>query len=66
MTLMDYFTRMKISRAQAMLQESPDATVHQVAEALGFRDVYYFTKVFRRITGVSPSQMQTSEEKRVP
>lgn len=54
----DYFTRLKINRAQEMLHEFPNLSLREISDALGFNDVYYFSKVFKRITGKSPSELR--------
>lgn len=59
---MDYFTHLKINRAQEMLMEFPNLSLREISDSLGFNDVYYFSKVFKRITGVSPSEMRTSRQ----
>ena len=59
MTPIDYFTRMKIERAQLLLQKFPDMSVREVSEQLGFSDMYYFSKVFKKFTGNSPSEARS-------
>ncbi len=54
----DYFTRLKINRAQELLVEYPSLSLREISDSLGFNDVYYFSKVFKRITGSSPSEMR--------
>ena len=51
----DYFIQMKIEKASELLQECPAMSVKDVAESLGFSDSYYFSKVYKRITGLAPS-----------
>ncbi len=46
-------TQAKIRHAKEMLLK-PDVTIHEVSEKLGYSDPYYFSKVFKRITGISP------------
>ena len=53
MGVMQYFNRIKVTRAAAMLQKG--STVQEVAAALGFASQNYFSTVFKRITGKSPS-----------
>jgi AraC-like DNA-binding protein len=50
-----YFIRAKISRAQAML-ENPRATIRAVAYELGFEDQYNFSRLFKKVAGISPSK----------
>ena len=51
--VMNYFNRLKIQAAAAMLREG--ASVQETAAALGFSSQNYFSTVFKRIQGVSPT-----------
>lgn len=53
MTLVEYRMREKIGRAKYLL-EATDLSLSEIADTLGFYDVPYFCKVFKRITGVTP------------
>lgn len=59
MTPIDYFNRLKIDRAAQMLTQFPKMPLREIASALGFNDIYYFSKVFKRIAGVSPSELRS-------
>ena len=48
-----YFTLLKIKRAQSLLREGK--SVREVSELLGFANQNYFSTVFKRLTGKSPS-----------
>lgn len=50
-----YLTSVRIERAKEML-ESRLFTIEEVASACGFMNVYYFSKVFKSATGVSPGR----------
>lgn len=52
-----FIRRKRIERAQRMLLET-DATLAELAEALGFVDGFHLSKAFKAITGVSPSQFR--------
>lgn len=54
-TPMDYFNRMKIHHACELIREFPSLQLAEISDKLGFNDVYYFSKVFKRITGIAPS-----------
>ncbi len=54
-SFLEHATRMKISEAQRLLRESTDR-VYQIADTVGYRDVEHFTRVFKRLVGVSPSR----------
>lgn len=49
-----YVNRMKVKRAKQLLSEGK--MVYQVSELLGFENSTYFTKVFKKIEGVTPEQ----------
>lgn len=53
-TLMDYLTRIRINHAKEQLGEV-SSTVSEVAMDCGFTDVSYFSRVFKKTEGISPS-----------
>ncbi|MEI7550759.1 MAG: AraC family transcriptional regulator [Verrucomicrobiota bacterium] len=52
-----YVIQARIGRARELLAES-DLTVGQIAEALGFRDIFFFSRQFRQKTGQTPSEFR--------
>ena len=50
-----YILRVKMEYAKLLLQDT-DVSISYVAEASGFANANYFAKVFRRETGMSPSE----------
>ena len=57
--IMEYFTFLKIDCAKQLIRES-DLNFTEIAEKLGFNTQQYFTTVFRRISGMSPSEYANS------
>lgn len=55
LTFQEYVIRFRLREAGRLLK-NPNAHVSDVAFLVGFNDPSYFTKVFRRYTGVSPSR----------
>lgn len=51
---MDYLTELRISKAKTLLCRD-DLSVQDVAELVGYRELKYFSRLFKKITGVSPS-----------
>lgn len=49
-----YINRQKIRHAEALLA-STDMTVQEIADKLAFSDIFYFSRVFRKVNGNSPS-----------
>jgi len=54
-TVLEEIHALKLAEASSRLRES-DAPVKQIAAELGFESPYYFSRFFRRATGVAPSR----------
>jgi len=52
---MSYFIHLKLQKACELLVQT-DLTVKEVAEELGYKDPYYFSRLFKKIQGCAPSQ----------
>lgn len=50
---MHYLNKVRVERAKEMIATNL-YTLSEIATACGFRNVYYFSKVFKEFTGVSP------------
>lgn len=48
-----YINRLKIAEAKNILLNTEDS-VKEVADSLGFKDVFYFSRLFKKYVGVSP------------
>ena len=57
--VMEYFSRMKVKAARQMIREGR-LNFTQIAEALGFQSVHYFSRRFKSICGMSPSEYADS------
>ena len=51
----DYVQTIRVEEAKQIL-ETTDVSIADVAEQVGYEDLSYFSKVFRRRTGLSPSE----------
>lgn len=54
-SLPEYITHKRILQAKHLLLNNTDLNINQVAGAVGFSDMNYFTKVFKKETGYTPS-----------
>ena len=57
-----YLLNLRIKHAKKLLEES-NLKIRQVAEESGFNDYHYFSKVFKKMTGVSAAQYRKENEK---
>ncbi|HEY9595014.1 MAG TPA: AraC family transcriptional regulator [Spirochaetia bacterium] len=64
MTPYQYFISIKIRKAKELLERG-DLSVKEVAFRLGFTDQYYFSRLFRRKTGLPPSRWGSFVYRRV-
>ncbi len=54
----EYVTSLKIKEAKALLAD-PTRKVYEIADMLGFESAFYFSKVFKKVEGISPSEYQS-------
>ena len=55
-----YLTDVRMEKAKRMIIEQPDQSLSVIAAAVGYTDFSYFTKVFKRSFGVTPSAYRNS------
>ena len=56
-----YVLQNRIAEARRMLGET-DEPIKSIAKRLGYRDVYFFTRQFRSLTGVPPAMYRRSRQ----
>jgi two-component system response regulator YesN len=56
MTVSDYITSARMQKAKELLASGRDIAISRVSEVVGYSDVSYFSKCFKKYTGVSPSE----------
>lgn len=62
-SMVDYVNSLKVERAKAMMARSGGSQrISELALALGFDNIYYFSKVFKRVTGLSPSEWLKTQD----
>lgn len=49
-------TRIRMEKARGIMDENPAILVRDVAERVGYVDQFYFSRVFRSVLGISPSE----------
>ncbi|MDE7201201.1 MAG: AraC family transcriptional regulator [Lachnospiraceae bacterium] len=51
----EYITECKIAQAKKMMNEG-NQKIYEIADTLGFESAFYFSKVFKKLEGISPSE----------
>ncbi|WP_236340054.1 response regulator transcription factor [Paenibacillus plantiphilus] len=54
-SLITYVHQLRINKALFYLTQT-DLTIHQISENVGFKNINYFNRIFKRMKGVTPSQ----------
>ena len=57
MTVTNYMTKTRIDAARRMLARD-HVKVYEAAAAVGYKDVTYFSATFKKLTGLSPSEVK--------
>ena len=57
---LEYLISIRINHAKDMLSDFSSFPIHEIARACGFNDSYYFSKVFKKKTGLSPKKYRDS------
>lgn len=56
-TVLSYITQYRIRKAKVLLSDYRNK-VYEVSSLVGYRDNTYFSSIFKKITGISPSEYQ--------
>lgn len=55
-TPLEYLINLRMNLAKKLLRQIPFQGVESIANQCGFRDIYYFSKAFKKYIGCSPSE----------
>lgn len=59
MGIIEYFTLMKINAAKEMMRTN-HLNFTQISERLGYSSIHYFSRQFKKVTGMTPSEYASS------
>jgi len=57
----EYLIQLRIDKATILLIKT-DASLREIAMSVGYSDVYYFSRLFKKRVGVSPTQFRQREQ----
>ena len=55
---LEYLTQLRLEQAEKMLTWNSAPPIQKIALTCGFKDSFYFSKLFKKAYGVSPKQYQ--------
>lgn len=55
MNFVDYLKEVRVKKSMELLRD-PNYKIYEVAEKVGYQNSKHFTKIFRSVTGISPSE----------
>ncbi|MCM3785007.1 response regulator [Neobacillus mesonae] len=61
-TFIDYLTGLRIERARELLVD-PSYVLKDISQKIGYRDPNYFSRVFKKMVGMSPSEYRNASLK---
>ncbi|MHB1454365.1 MAG: response regulator transcription factor [Saccharofermentanales bacterium] len=60
-TYNEYLISLKINAAKQLLKQRPDLLIADVSEETGFSDQFYFSRVFKNVTRMTPTEYRNSQ-----
>ncbi len=55
------FLSFKLAHADVLLKTQSEMTIKQIAEAVGYDDPLYFSRLYKKYRGITPSAIRTEE-----
>jgi two-component system response regulator YesN len=59
---MEYLTNLRIEKAKELILSEGNLSVREISEIVGYSDQFYFSRMFKTITGKSPSDFKTDRQ----
>lgn len=57
---MQYFASLRIQEAKRLIEAKPELDFKLISEIVGYSDSHYFSRAFKNVTGMSPSEFRES------
>jgi len=53
-----YLMSLRINEAKYLMTQHPNLSIKEVGESVGYADQFYFSRIFKQVTGVTPKDFQ--------
>lgn len=63
-SVMEYYKSLKVHEAKNLIRET-DLNFTQISETLGYTSIHYFSRHFKKVTGMTPSEYSYSVKARI-
>lgn len=63
LSIMQYYNELKVKEAKKLIKDGK-LTMSKISEKLGFNNQYYFSRVFKKVEGISPSDYKEQIKRR--
>ena len=63
MSPIEYVNNIRIDKAKLLIQRNPEIPISELAEAIGFGDASYFSRIFKKKVGFTPSEYKGTIER---
>ena len=64
-SMISYLTQIRLKKAKEFLASS-DMQIQEIADRTGFFDVKYFSTLFKKVNGITPSRFRTLYSQKHP
>ncbi|MUT67218.1 helix-turn-helix domain-containing protein [Paenibacillus sp. NEAU-GSW1] len=61
-TFIDYVTSLRIDKAKQLIASADELALKEVCFEVGYKDPNYFSRVFKRVTGVTPTEFRNGSK----
>lgn len=61
-SFIEYFSALRIQHAKWLMKQNPDMLTKDIAELVGYQDQHYFSRLFKNVTGMTPTEFRTSHD----
>jgi two-component system, response regulator YesN len=56
-----YLTALRINKAKHLLLNNKDMSIKEIGEQVGYSDQFYFSRIFKNVTGISPASYKQKQ-----